>query len=88
MPGAFTPNGDGRNDIFRIPPSTTQKIKGFAVYNRWGQKVFMTTNSAEGWDGTFQHHPAPPDTYIWAVTSTDLLTGKTVSSQGTVMLIR
>jgi gliding motility-associated-like protein len=88
MPGAFTPNGDGRNDIFRIPPSTTQKIKGFAVYNRWGQKVFMTTNSGEGWDGTFRRQPAPAGAYIWAITYTDLLTGKTATAQGTVLLIR
>ncbi len=88
MPGAFTPNGDGKNDVFRIPPSTPQKIKGFSVYNRWGQRIFATTNAAEGWDGTLQHQPAPPGAYIWAITYTDPLTGRTISTRGTVLLIR
>jgi gliding motility-associated-like protein len=88
MPGAFTPNGDGKNDIFRIPPSTTQKIGNFSVYDRYGQKVFLTANPAEGWDGTFHHQPSPPGAYIWSITCTDLLTGKSLAAQGTVLLIR
>ncbi len=88
MPGAFTPNGDGRNDIFRIPPSTRQKIGNFSIYDRYGQKVFMTANPSEGWDGTFHRQPAPSGAYIWSITYTDLLTGKTLAAQGTVLLIR
>jgi gliding motility-associated-like protein len=88
MPGAFTPNGDGKNDIFRIPPSTRQKIGNFSIYDRLGQRVFITANPAEGWDGTFHHQASPPGTYIWSITYTDLLTGKTLAAQGTVLLIR
>jgi gliding motility-associated-like protein len=88
MPGAFTPNGDGKNDIFRIPPSTRQKIGNFSVYDRYGQKVFMTANPSEGWDGNFHHQPSPSGAYIWSITYTDLLTGKKLAAQGTVLLIR
>jgi gliding motility-associated-like protein len=88
MPGAFTPNGDGKNDIFRIPPSTRQKIGNFSVYNRYGQRVFMTANPAEGWDGNFHHQPSPSGVYIWSITYTDLLSGKTLTAEGTVLLIR
>jgi gliding motility-associated-like protein len=88
MPGAFTPNGDGKNDLFRIPPSTTQTIDNFTVYNRWGQRIFTTANPAEGWDGTFRRQPAPPGAYIWAIIYTDLLTGRTAKAEGTVLLIR
>jgi gliding motility-associated-like protein len=88
MPGAFTPNGDGKNDLFRIPPSTTQKIDNFSVYNRWGQRMFTTANPAEGWDGTFRRQTAPPGAYIWAIVYTDLLTGRTTKAEGTVLLIR
>lgn len=88
MPNAFTPNGDGRNDVFRIPPSLSQKIYEFSVYDRWGMRVFATANSSIGWDGTFAGQPEPVGTYVWEVEYEDILTGKTVDASGTVILIR
>jgi gliding motility-associated-like protein len=88
MPNAFTPNGDGKNDVFRIPPSNFQEIKLFAVYNRWGLRVFETANSGVGWDGTFGGQPQPAGVYVWQIQYQDQLTGKTASAGGTVILIR
>jgi gliding motility-associated-like protein len=88
MPGAFTPNGDGKNDLFRIPPSLAVKISGFAVFDRWGTRVFYTTNSAMGWDGTLRGQPQPTGTYVWTIAYQDLLTGKPSQAKGTVILIR
>ena len=88
MPGAFTPNGDGKNDLFRIPPSLAVKISGFAVFDRWGTRVFYTTNSAAGWDGTLRGQPQPTGTYVWTIAYQDLLTGKPSQARGTVILIR
>lgn len=88
MPGAFTPNGNGKNDLFRIPPSLAVKIRAFAVYDRWGMKVFYTTNSTAGWDGTFGGQPQPMGTYVWMIEYEDLLAKKLTQAQGTVILIR
>jgi len=88
MPGAFTPNGDGKNDLFRIPPSAAVKIKAFAVYDRWGLKVFYSTNSAGGWDGTSGGKPLPAGTYLWFIDYVDPLTGKAAQTRGTVILVR
>jgi gliding motility-associated-like protein len=88
MPGAFTPNGNGKNALFRIPPSLAVKIRAFAVYDRWGARVFYTTNSAAGWDGTLGGEPQPMGTYVWMIEYEDLLTGKPAQARGTVILIR
>ncbi len=53
IPTAFTPNGDGKNDVFHVANLTSQKIAEFRVFNRWGQQVFDGANSNKGWDGTY-----------------------------------
>jgi gliding motility-associated-like protein len=88
MPGAFTPNGDGKNDLFRVPPLTTQRIINFSIFNRIGTRVFMTTNSSEGWNGNFNGQRQPAGTYVWEIEYYDLLTGKLLKAAGTVVLIR
>ncbi len=88
MPNAFTPNGDGRNDIFSIPPSLQITIVHFSVYDRLGARVFSTTNSSEGWNGRFNGRPQPAGVYVWQLEYIDLLTGKPAAASGTVMLIR
>jgi gliding motility-associated-like protein len=88
MPNAFTPNGDGKNDIFRIPPSIGVKITAFVVFNRWGARVFMTDNSGVGWDGTFGGQPQPAGAYVWQIEYEDVLTQKPARAIGTVLLIR
>jgi gliding motility-associated-like protein len=88
MPGGFTPNGDGRNDLFRVPPSTPVVIKQLAVYNRQGEQVFYTTNAGVGWDGSFNGQPAPAGVYVWFIEYHDPLTKKTAMKKGTVVLVR
>lgn len=53
IPSAFTPNGDGKNDRFRLMGVTFQTLTEFRVFNRWGQEVFSTQDINGGWDGTF-----------------------------------
>lgn len=54
FPNAFSPNGDGINDIYRAKTGY-QSIVSFkaTIFNRWGQKLYEWTNPADGWDGTF-----------------------------------
>ena len=88
LPAAFTPNGDGHNDVFRVPPSIPVTIRRFAVYNREGEMVFYTTNVAAGWDGTYHGHPQPAGTYVWFVEYNDPLTKAVGEKQGTVILVK
>jgi gliding motility-associated-like protein len=88
MPNAFTPNGDGKNDVFRIPPFITQGIESFSIYNRFGQQVFLTTNGGIGWDGTVRGKEQPTGTYVWIIQLQNSQTGKHETASGTVLLIR
>lgn len=51
FPNVFTPNADGRNDVFRPFPYRSVESVEFTVYNRWGHPVFTTTNPDINWDG-------------------------------------
>ena len=66
IPNVFTPNGDGKNDRFIIP------LQGMAsytlvIYNRWGAKLFESTDPSKGWDGTTEGKPVPDGTYYFIV---------------------
>lgn len=87
VPSAFTPNGDGRNDVVRPIAVGLSNIEYFRIYNRWGQLVFETTTNGKGWDGKIQGAPQGTETYAWIVKGQDF-TGKTVFEKGTVTLIR
>lgn len=88
MPGAFTPNGDGINDVFRVPPASETRLINFAVYDRWGNNVFATSNIGIGWDGNFKNRTQPAGTYVWEMEYYDLLSGKSEKAKGTVVLVR
>ncbi|OJW81100.1 MAG: hypothetical protein BGO69_03290 [Bacteroidetes bacterium 46-16] len=53
VPTAFTPNGDGKNDVFKLVNMRSQRLLQFRVYDRWGNLVFQTTDANQGWDGTY-----------------------------------
>ena len=65
IPSAFTPNNDGKNDLFR--PLLVGNIRRFEfwIYNRWGQPVFHTTDIKRGWDGTFNGIQQNSDVFVW-----------------------
>lgn len=87
VPNAFTPNGDGLNDIFKA--SVTGKAKSFslAVYDRFGQRIFVSNDPSKGWDGTIRSKKQSTGLYIWMLQYTDG-SDKTHSEKGTLMLIR
>lgn len=67
VPNAFSPNGDGLNDLFRIENITYQHALEFRVFNRFGQCVFYTMNAKKGWDGTFNNMPCEVGTYHYLI---------------------
>lgn len=88
VPTGFTPNGDGRNDVFRPIYAGIDNIDYFRVYNRWGQLVYSNNqNNGQGWDGNIGGKPQNSGVYVWMVRGTDF-NGKIHEKRGTVMLIR
>ena len=93
LPNAFTPNGDGHNDIFYVLTGpANSKVENFAVYNRWGQAVFQAHDAAPGdpatgWNGFFHGRPAEPGTYVYIVVM-KYADGSRQTYRGTVILIR
>ncbi|AXY74005.1 hypothetical protein D3H65_08415 [Paraflavitalea soli] len=85
-PNAFTPNGDGNNDCFGIKRWGNAKVEEFIIYNRWGQRVFQSTNNIQCWDGTLKGKPLDAGGYVYVIKATTLC-GQ-VSQKGMVMLIR
>jgi len=67
IPSAFTPNGDGLNDVFRPVGLKYQRLVDFRIFNRWGEVVFSTANAKEGWDGTFKGTPQDAGVYLYNV---------------------
>lgn len=87
VPTAFTPNGDGKNDIFRILRLRFQKLVDFRVYNRWGEMMFQSSNPELGWDGTYKGVKQDMGVYMYEVIVA-LPSGENKSYKGNVMLIR
>lgn len=67
LPNAFSPNGDGLNDVFKIVGITYQKITAFQIFNRWGEMIFSTINPEAGWDGTYKGRPCDAGAYHYYV---------------------
>ena len=87
MPTAFTPNGDGRNDLFRPIAVGMKRFDYFRVYNRWGQMVFSTSVSGLGWDGRISGKTQGTNSFVWIVQGTDYL-DRPFFKKGIVTLIR
>jgi gliding motility-associated-like protein len=88
IPSAFSPNGDGINDLFRIVRHLNiDKLDEFSIYNRWGEKVFTTSDFDTGWDGSYQGQPAPMSVYAWYVKA-KTYEDKDVFVKGNVTLVR
>ena len=70
LPSAFSPNGDGENDLARIINLKYNKLVAFRIFNRWGQVVFFTTDVNQGWDGTFNGVPQDLGVYQYLFSTT------------------
>lgn len=86
VPNTFTPNGDGENDILYARSNIVSTIY-FAVYNRWGELMFETTDLKKGWDGNYKAMKADPAVFAWYVKG-KCLNGKEFFKKGNVTLIR
>ncbi len=85
-PNAFSPNGDGNNDVFILYGTGLTKVN-LKVYNRWGEKVFDSQNQWQGWDGTYKGEPQPAGVYTYYAEGV-YLNGEIKTRKGSVTLIR
>ena len=89
IPNAFSPNGDGLNDIFRPIPVgiNAYNCKWFKVYNRFGQLLFSTTQWMKGWDGRYKNNYQPIGSYVWSLGYVEK-DGSTKVLNGSVLIIK
>jgi gliding motility-associated-like protein len=72
VPNAFTPNGDGLNDMFR-PKFTGYISMEVYIFNRWGQLLYQWNTLDGGWDGTYMGEKVQEDTYVYLIKAVSYL---------------
>jgi gliding motility-associated-like protein len=87
IPNAFSPNNDGKNDIFKPCLFGNVLCYTFIIYNRWGQKVFETNDIKKGWDGKQNQSDKESNSFIW-ICNYQLAGQEKKIEKGTVVLIR
>lgn len=86
LPNAFSPNGDGKNDVLYVRGNNISEVELF-IYNRLGVMVFQSTSQSNGWDGSYKGSMQEPDTYVY-ILKAKMLDGTTFEKAGTVALLR
>lgn len=86
IPNSFTPNNDGKNDCFSVRHWGDATVFKLMIFNRWGEKVFETSNITQCWDGRYKGQPADAGGYVYFIRSVNLC-GEMVK-KGNVLLIR
>lgn len=85
IPTAFSPNDDGQNDILYVMGNCITNLQ-FAIFDRWGEKVFETTDPANGWDGTFNGKKLNPAGFAYYLKAT--VKGEDVSKKGNISIVK
>jgi gliding motility-associated-like protein len=87
LPGAFTPNNDGKNDCFGVRSWTNITNLKFQIYNRWGALVFETNDPSMCWNGTYKGRLQGNEAFVYQISARTLCGGQ-INRRGTVVLIR
>lgn len=88
VPTAFSPNGDGNNDIMYARGSGIKKLLSFKIYNRLGQLLFVSYDENDGWDGKYNGVDQNSDPYFYTFEAESFIPGKIVTGEGNFMLVR
>ncbi|MCI5055037.1 MAG: PKD domain-containing protein [Flavobacteriales bacterium] len=86
VPNAFSPNGDGENDVLFVQGGPFKEID-FVVYDRWGQQIFNAQNQGAGWDGKFNGREMPTGVYTYILKTLDFSDNERLNS-GDINLLR
>ncbi len=87
VPNAFTPNGDNKNEKFRVRAIGIKELNYFKIYNRWGQLIWETSDLNDGWDGTYNGIKLPPGVYVYYLQAL-CSGGQNINKQGNITVIR
>jgi len=89
LPNVFSPNNDGENDVLKMYFGNMQCIKTFEmrIYNRWGEKVFETTDPVAEWDGSYKGKMEETAVFDYYMKAT-LITGDEIVKKGNISLMR
>tara|TARA_B100000965_G_scaffold365107_1_gene349324 strand:- start:131039 stop:135454 length:4416 start_codon:yes stop_codon:yes gene_type:complete len=87
VPNAFSPNGDGNNDIIYAKGWGLKKLIAFKIFNRYGELVFESNDFDKGWDGNYKGKPQNMETYVYTVEA-ETYSGKVLSRKGNISLLR
>jgi gliding motility-associated-like protein len=87
VPTAFSPNGDGRNEVLRPTLMGVKELEFFRVFNRWGQLMFETKTKRDGWDGKVNGQLQATGVVVWEAQAVGV-DGKTYTQKGTSVLLR
>ena len=88
VPNAFSPNGDGVNDVFKITTSAGIDLIRFEVFDRWGERIWSTADFRKGWDGNYRNQQAQVGTYYYLFWYNCLTDGEKHMKKGDLILIR
>lgn len=86
VPSAFSPNGDDENDLLCVYSDCLEQFT-FTIYNRWGERVFETSDMSICWDGTWKGKMLNPAVFVYTINGF-LINGESVSQKGNISLIR
>lgn len=87
MPTAFSPNGDGKNDLFRANINGVVQKYQLTIFNRWGQVIFQTEDYTKGWNGDFNGKPIETTGVAW-VCIYQLEGGELKKETGLVVIVK
>ena len=87
FPTGFSPNGDGENDILKLEASVAPESLYWAIYNRWGERIFETSSFDAFWDGTYKGQALPAETYGYLLRVV-CAGGQELFKKGNVTLLR
>jgi len=87
VPDAFSPNGDGINDVFNLKGETSQRINEFSIFNRLGQRIYLSTRQEDTWDGTFSGKECGMGVYFYYLRYT-CSDGNEYVKMGDITLVR
>ncbi len=83
----FTPNGDGKNDVFAIKTPIAMHLKYLRIFNSYGKLLFETQDSNKGWDGTSGGKKLPVGTYYWIFEGYDTYAKQIVKKAGSISIV-
>lgn len=88
VPNAFSPDGDGQNDVLYAQTGSVQTLLGFHIYNRWGELVFETRDFARGWDGRYKGQDVAPDVFGYVLQFECPQSGQVILKKGNITILR